>query len=406
MDKKSSITEIKAKDIMSRDVKSIEKTETLNRAISTLNNERIHNLIVYENGTYAGIFGYKQLVTLHRRPPDDTKIDSFTFKPPIISEDANIIDIVEQMYRLNYKIMPVGTEKKISGIVSERDILNAILNYSILSGKKVKDFTTPDPTILTETDTLGKAIATIREHNISRIPIIDKNNKLSGIIESLDLIRKLSTKEQYGRDSGTSETRSFSTPHGYISDIISDHDIAVKSLMSTRLVIAKPDDILTDKIKENINLDTSTIIITDDNDYPVGIIAPKDIIQFLAAMKEKERQYIQISGLEDLKNIDEFQKLEIHRMLDKTVQKVSNVSKINNFTIHAKGYHAEGNKTKYTFRCKFTTDAGLIFAKNWGWDPIDTFSTLMEEIDKITLKLSKKHTDKRRSISRDTKYSA
>ena len=398
------ISDITAKDIMTTTIKSIDINQNLNKAVSMLNNERIHNLVVCDNSKYAGIFGYKQLVRLHRRPPDNTRIDNFIFRPPTITEDTSIIDIVEKMYRLNYKIMPVGDDRKIVGIISERDILNAILSHNLLEGKKVKDFMTPNPIILPEDHSLGKALALIREHNISRIPVIDKNNKLAGILESLDLIREITIKEQYGRDSGTSPSTGYMRPGAYISDIISEHNISLKSLISTRPVTAKADDMLADKIKENMNLDTSTIIVTDSSDYPIGIIAPKDIIQFLASLKEKEKLYVQISGLESMSSLDEFQKSEIHRMLDNTIKKISNITKPDNFTIHAKAYRIEGNKTKYAFRCKFRTAGGLIFAKNMGWDPVDAFSTLMNEVQKISIKKSKKFTDKIRSKHRDAKY--
>ena len=70
-----------------------------------------------------------------------------------------------------------------------------------------------------------------------------------------------------------------------------------------------------------------------------------------------------------------------------------------------KSYDVEGNMKKFTFRCKFMTKWGPVFAKNWGWDPIDTFAVLMEDIEKITLKKSNKHKDLLRSKNRRTKYS-
>lgn len=399
------IHEITAKDIMSSNIKSIDKKETLNTAVAILNKERIHNIIVYNDKKYTGIFGYKQLVKLHRRPPDDTKIGDFTFKPPLITPDTNIIDIVELMYRLNYKILPIGSEKEIAGVVSEQDILNAILNFNLLSNKKVRDFMTPDPLILNENDSIGKAMKLFRENNVSRIPIINNNNTLSGLLESLDLIREITTKEQYIRDSGTSSTLTSIRPSSYITEIISNHKIPVKSVMTTNIVTSKTEDILIEKIKENIRLGTSTIITTDENNHPLGITAPKDIIQFLAAIKEKEKLYIQISGLESIQMLDDFQKSEIHDMIDRTIRKISNISKPLNFTIHAKAYHTEGNRTKYTFRCKFSTNNGIIFAKKMGWDPIDTVSTLMGEIEKISIKKAKKYKDNIISKNRDTKYS-
>ncbi len=399
------IKEIKAKDIMTGTIKSIDKNDTLNKAVSALLNDRIHNLIVLDNNKYAGIFGYKQLAKLHRRPEQTTKIANYIVKPPLIAEDTAILDIVEQMYRLNYKTIPIGNHSQVIGLITERDILNIILNSGILAGKKVKDFMTPAPFILHEEESLGKAYSLFRKHNVSRIPIIDKNKKLTGILESLDMIREISTKEHYGSDSGASASSSYIKPGAYVSDIIAEHKISVKSLMSETPVTAKPDDLLVDKIKENINMDTSTIAVIDEDNCPTGIIAPKDIIQYLAALKEEQTKDIQISGLESIKTINEYEKTEIYRITERMIKKISNLSEPRNFTIHAKAYHQEGNKTTYTFRCKFNTNTGSVFAKNHGWDPIETLSTLMDEAEKICIKKSKKRKDTIRSKIRDAKYS-
>ncbi|RLG13948.1 MAG: hypothetical protein DRN66_03200 [Candidatus Nanohalarchaeota archaeon] len=39
------------------------------------------------------------------------------------------MDISEEMYRLNYKIMLVGDGEKITGVLTEEDILKAILKF-------------------------------------------------------------------------------------------------------------------------------------------------------------------------------------------------------------------------------------------------------------------------------------
>ncbi|RLG13283.1 MAG: hypothetical protein DRN71_05110 [Candidatus Nanohalarchaeota archaeon] len=399
------IEKITAKDIMSATIKSIDKNETLNKAVSILINNHIHNLVVFENDKYAGIFGYKQLAKLHRRPEQSTKLANFISKPPVIAEDTGILDLVEQMYLLNYKMMPIGDEAKITGIVTEHDILNAIVTSGLLTGKKAKDFMTPDPLILHENDSLGKAFSLFRRNNISRILIIDNNKKLTGILESLDLIREMTSKEQYGRDSGASSSSGYIQPGAYISDIISEYEISIKSLMSTTPVSASPDDLLTGKIEESLNLGISTIAIIDKNSYPTGIIAPKDIIHFLVSLKEKQELQIQVSGIESIKTITDFEKSEILKIAERTINKISNISESRNFAIHAKAYNQESNKTTYTFRCKLNTASGTLFAKTHGFDPIDTFSTLADEIEKLFIKKSKKQKDNIRSNIRDAKYS-
>ncbi|RLG13951.1 MAG: hypothetical protein DRN66_03215 [Candidatus Nanohalarchaeota archaeon] len=75
---------------------------------------------------------------------------------------------------------------------------------------------------------------------------------------------------------------------------------------------------------------------------------------------------IQISGLEAVKNLDEFQKEEIYGIIKRRIEKISDISYIYNVTLHAKAYDEESNRKKYVFRCKFASQSRLIFARNGG----------------------------------------
>ncbi len=396
--------DIKAKDIMTKSLKSIDLNADLRDAIATLNRERIHHLIVYDGKKYAGIFGYKELGKVYRQPKVGTKVGNIISKPPLLPEDTNIIDIVDHMYRLNYKIMPVGEDKNVSGVVSERDILNAVLKFGLLAGKKVETLMTPNPMTITQTDRLAKAITTLRENNISRLPVVDKDGRAAGILESIDIIKYLTAKENIIKDAGSSPHPKYAGMDSNLMENVLEFDVPLDSLVSPNFVSAKKGDLIVDKIKENVNLDTTSIMVTDEKGCLIGIVAPKDIIQFLALLKEREKVYIQISGLENLSFIDEFQKQEIHQIIERTVKKLANVSDMTNFTIHAKSHDTQGNKAKYSFRCKLMTGKdGLVFAKNWGWDPIDAVAVLMGEVEGIVLEKVRKRSETFRRKSRDTK---
>ncbi|RLG13949.1 MAG: hypothetical protein DRN66_03205 [Candidatus Nanohalarchaeota archaeon] len=104
-----------------------------------------------------------------------------------------------------------------------------------MTSKKVEDFMTPDLLTLCEENTIGKAIVVLREHNVSRIPILNKEGKLTSLLESIDLIKKLLTEEKFTKDAGTAIHPKYAGKISGISKSIDDSQIPVKSLANLNL---------------------------------------------------------------------------------------------------------------------------------------------------------------------------
>ena len=84
--------------------------------------------------------------------------------------------------------MPVLENRKIVGIVSETDVaLTADYGHAIkivMSGAIV----------IEEDTTLSNALSKIRRYNISRLPVINMNGILVGVINALDIIKIFATQ--------------------------------------------------------------------------------------------------------------------------------------------------------------------------------------------------------------------
>ncbi|MCK5177171.1 MAG: CBS domain-containing protein, partial [Candidatus Aenigmarchaeota archaeon] len=240
--------------------------------------------------------------------------------------------------------------------------------------------------------------------NVSRIPVLNKENKIIGLLQSMDVI-KILLDEKFSKDSGTS---SHSNSGGTISSVCENtgtSKIPVKSICESDFVVAKKSDLLIDKMKDIVSKDMPSLVVVDDEKCPVGIISPKDVIQYLAVLwEDEEKIWVQMSGLDSIKSIEEFQKDEINSIIKRRVEKISNIVDITNIAIHAKVYDEDGTRKKYVFRCKLSSKNNLIFAKTNGWDPIDAVSTLMNEVEKIALKKTKKSKDLKIKNRRKEKY--
>jgi CBS domain-containing protein len=105
------------------------------------------------------------------------------------SEDVGPIPIVEDK-----------DGKKLAGIVTDRDLAIKI----VAEARDPK--TTPVEAVMTEdvvtckaTDDLKKALRLMEDHQIRRIPVVDKSDHLLGIIAQADVATRLASPQTVGR---------------------------------------------------------------------------------------------------------------------------------------------------------------------------------------------------------------
>jgi IMP dehydrogenase len=120
--------------------------------------------------------------------------------PVTIAPDAKIADALELMKQYRIGGIPVtDSNGKLIGILTNRD-----LRFEINTERPVKDIMTKDNLITAEKGTdLAKAKSILQEHKIEKLPVVDDNNKLIGLITFKDILKvknyPSSCKDEFGR---------------------------------------------------------------------------------------------------------------------------------------------------------------------------------------------------------------
>ena len=117
-------------------------------------------------------------------------------KEPLFTFPNEKISVTELlMVRKNIGGLPVVRDrgnKHLVGIITQRDIRLARFAMSFDSPNTiVKDLMTSEPFIVKENDTLEKIIEIMVEKNVQRLPVIDKNNELIGLILRNEILKQL-----------------------------------------------------------------------------------------------------------------------------------------------------------------------------------------------------------------------
>jgi CBS domain-containing protein/SAM-dependent methyltransferase len=133
-----------------------------------------------------------------------------------ISENKPLKDVARIIYRLGIAGIPVVRGKKMIGIVTERDVLALVYptmgelvddyfrasnfelmekNFSSVLDLPVSKVMNKNPVTRDENISMMEAQSVMLINNISRLPVVDKNDNLVGIVSQGDIFRSLMSRE-------------------------------------------------------------------------------------------------------------------------------------------------------------------------------------------------------------------
>lgn len=105
----------------------------------------------------------------------------------ILDPEATLKDAARQMRDGNFGLMPVGENDRLIGTVSDRDIVIRGVAEGMDANTKVRDVMSEKVMWAYEDDSVEKACQIMSENQIRRLPIVDANKRLVGIVALGDL---------------------------------------------------------------------------------------------------------------------------------------------------------------------------------------------------------------------------
>ncbi len=91
----------------------------------------------------------------------------------------------------------ITENKKLVGILSERDLLSVLYNkHAIWAPVTVKDAMTPNPFTCEPDNTLEEVMSIMVEHNVRHLPVVYEG-KLEGMLSITDIVEELLKKAKF-----------------------------------------------------------------------------------------------------------------------------------------------------------------------------------------------------------------
>ncbi len=118
-----------------------------------------------------------------------------------IHVDAIVSDALQEMSARNVgALIVLDGQRNIQGIVSERDIMrNCFRCQANVKGLAIQDVMTPRAKLIVARaeDDINDLMAAMTQNHIRHIPVVDENDKVTGMISIGDIIKALLKDKDY-----------------------------------------------------------------------------------------------------------------------------------------------------------------------------------------------------------------
>ena len=105
-----------------------------------------------------------------------------------IRPDLPVREAAQRMRSLDVGSLPVCDGRRLLGMVTDRDItVRVVADGRDTANTRVEEAMTPDVAFCFEDDDVRKAADLMEQHQIRRLPVLDRNKQLVGIISLGDL---------------------------------------------------------------------------------------------------------------------------------------------------------------------------------------------------------------------------
>lgn len=380
--KRSKIMDLKVRDFMSTDLVTAKPDEPLSKIIGMMKENDIHEIPIVHKKELLGMVTLVEIAKRRDMPPT-TKAEKLLVPAPVVSPDDDLPLVAERMMGANMRALPVCDKKRLAGLISRTDLTRALAEVQEIENVPVKDVMSSSPMCVGDEADVSEARHIMAQLHERSVPVVDQNRHVVGVIGLKDLTAFFAAPKQKQSKGDWAAKKGAAK-------------VVVKSLMRRPAVTLSPEAKLGQALKLMLKNDISSVVI-EAEDEPVGLVTKADILEVIASFREKQELLVQISGLEDEQQ-DVYE--QMYEMVQKGMKRIAGIVTPRILSIHVVKYKGDGDRTKWSLRCRLTTSKGLEYAKHFDWDLFIALDGLLDQLEnRIKKEKDRKVADRRRGKS-------
>ena len=220
-------------------------------------------------------------------PPGELVRDVMTRAVESVRPEANLASIVTDLLRRKLRAVPVIDDaSRVVGIISNGDLVRrgelplrlellqavgdaeraAALETLRASGLTAGQVMTPAPVVATETTPIREAASAMLRHHLKRLPVVDGEGKLCGIVSRVDLLRTVTGQEARQMANGRPAPHESATA-------------PITQVMSKDVPVVRPDDPVPHLVNVVVSTRLNRAVVVDDERRPIGVVSDAELIE-------------------------------------------------------------------------------------------------------------------------------
>lgn len=350
---------------MSKKVVTAKPNQLLRDVISLMDKHGFKEIpIVDSDNKVKGIVSYFEVLNLLRFR-GDSKISNFMIPTHVIKEGESEESVLDLMINCGLTGFPiVNKNKKITGFVSDHDLLKFYINDSSLKGLSVGDAHVKSVKPVTENSSIGEVKVIMQFNKRDRLPVVDEKGKFIGTIILLDLLRT------FYADAPTKIGKKFFIK-GDLSKIM---NVSIEGLVRPDVKVGI-DSGLVEAVNLMLENNLLGIIVVNREDEPIGVLDRCSVLKKINSLITESGITVNISGEVPRSIIG-----EVKNVISNNFKLLPRYSKsVNSLKLFVKRIHDSNSDGKVEVHLRVFKDGDDIIIKKVGYDLL---FTLVECVDK------------------------
>jgi CBS domain-containing protein/ribosome-associated translation inhibitor RaiA len=268
-------------DIATTDYAAVDADERLGKVRSVFERRNPKGIVVTRDGEYDGMITERTLIQSHVE--DDAKVGAMTTSAPKVRRTDDVRKVARVLVESGMKVAPVFEDGELWGVVTADAVLEAVIEN--LDALTVDQIVTEKVVTIGSDDGIGQAINLLREHNISRLPVVD-GGVLEGMVTRHDIVDVVVRD----MDKATRGDRS-----GEIERVL---DIPVFDVMNRPVATITGGESVRTAVRRMLDSDYGGLVVVPDEDDSTvaGMVTKTDVLRALT-FTEEDRMDVQITNV-------------------------------------------------------------------------------------------------------------
>ncbi len=387
----TSVNKITAKNVMNENPTTLTKDKSLTQIKNVMEEKDIRTVPVLDDGILIGAIGYRDLIRFIQFNPEKTDVKKVMHQPPEFDKEDSLVDLADLRINSGRKMLVTKSGNSLEGVVTDREFVEAFQNSDELSKILTESLATNNLLTVFQEDSVEKARHKMLDNNVSRLPVLDKNGELTGMLKSTHVLKTMVKRERVesGGRSGARTGEEVNISGGHEKESMSK--IPAKNLMERNLLTLE-DHIDADKAAEKMIEGSEEEIIFVNGKYPESILAVKDLVDYIAEFAPGKTILVSLTGIDTSE-----EKAAVHGKIRKQLQGSigRKIERAEELRMRVKKMDSDGKKHRYEIDTRLDCNYGLIKIEEEGWDLLDVVDNSLNQLNTVLRKKKEKKTDHR-----------